>query len=158
MSISFQCPNCGKRFKVRDDLAGKRAKCTCGNVMTIPKAAPSAAAPPPTPPVAKLAPQPTESFGSFLDDELKEPAPQTGPTSDSSAWEYDVSAPAAEMPRPTTFPRQHYAETTTTTSDDDDESGAGAVLGLVIFVLVFGVGNWILYSTTGYIIIPIPRR
>ncbi len=45
---------------------------------------------------------------------------------------------------------------------DDDESSAGtpsgALPGWVWFVLVYGVGNVILYSTTGILLIPIPRR
>jgi hypothetical protein len=36
-------------------------------------------------------------------------------------------------------------------------SSSGA-WGWVIFILIFGVGNLILYSTTGWFIIPIPRR
>jgi hypothetical protein len=39
----------------------------------------------------------------------------------------------------------------------DASSGSG-VWGWVIFLLIFGVGNLILYSTTGWFIIPIPRR
>jgi hypothetical protein len=37
----------------------------------------------------------------------------------------------------------------------DSSSG---VWGWVLFILIFGVGNLILYSTTGWLIIPIPRR
>ncbi|HEV7843950.1 MAG TPA: hypothetical protein VGO69_09660 [Pyrinomonadaceae bacterium] len=37
----------------------------------------------------------------------------------------------------------------------DSNSG---VWGWVLFILIFGVGNLILYSTTGWLIIPIPRR
>lgn len=38
----------------------------------------------------------------------------------------------------------------------DDEEGGG-IGGLVIFVLIFGVGNFILYQTTGIFLIPIRR-
>ncbi len=31
-------------------------------------------------------------------------------------------------------------------------------MGWIIFILIFGVGNIILYNTTGWIILPIPRR
>lgn len=40
------------------------------------------------------------------------------------------------------------------------ESGGGdnsAVIGWIIFILIFGVGNVILYSTTGIVLIPIRR-
>lgn len=39
-------------------------------------------------------------------------------------------------------------------SDDDDGGGLG---GWIIFILIFGVGNFILYQTTGMLIIPIRR-
>lgn len=39
-------------------------------------------------------------------------------------------------------------------SDDDDNP----LMGWIIFILIFGVGNLILYSTTGIFFIPIPRR
>lgn len=42
-------------------------------------------------------------------------------------------------------------------ADDDDGNGKG-IIGCIIFVLIFGVGNLILYLTTGIFIIPIPRR
>ncbi len=37
---------------------------------------------------------------------------------------------------------------------DDNDSGIG---GWVIFILIFGVGNVILYYTTGIVLIPIRR-
>jgi hypothetical protein len=39
-----------------------------------------------------------------------------------------------------------------------EDSGMAAVWGWIIFFLIFGVGNFILYQTTGIFIIPIPRR
>jgi hypothetical protein len=38
------------------------------------------------------------------------------------------------------------------------EGGMGAAAGWIIFILIFGVGNLILYATTGIFLIPIPRR
>jgi hypothetical protein len=35
--------------------------------------------------------------------------------------------------------------------------GENPVVGWIIFILIFGVGNFILYSTTGIFIIPIRR-
>lgn len=37
----------------------------------------------------------------------------------------------------------------------DDEGGG--IMGWVIFILIFGVGNLILYYTTGIVLIPIRR-
>jgi hypothetical protein len=39
----------------------------------------------------------------------------------------------------------------------DDEGGGGG-LGILIFLLIFGLGNFILYQTTGIFLIPIPRK
>lgn len=39
---------------------------------------------------------------------------------------------------------------------DQEEEGSG-VMGWIIFLLIFGVGNVILYLTTGILIIPIRR-
>ena len=36
--IQFTCPSCSKPYKVKPELAGKKAKCKCGNVMQIPAA------------------------------------------------------------------------------------------------------------------------
>ena len=41
---------------------------------------------------------------------------------------------------------------------EEEESNSKGIIGCVIFVLIFGVGNLILYLTTGIFIIPIPRR
>jgi hypothetical protein len=38
----------------------------------------------------------------------------------------------------------------------DDEGGSG-LMGWVIFILILGVGNFILYQTTGIVLIPIRR-
>lgn len=39
MSISFQCGMCGKAFRVKDELGGRKAKCGCGASLSIPKGA-----------------------------------------------------------------------------------------------------------------------
>lgn len=39
-----------------------------------------------------------------------------------------------------------------------DDEGGGGFGGLILFVLIFGVGNAILYFTTGVFLIPIPRK
>ena len=36
--IAFACPECGKRLEIRDEHAGKKAKCPgCGAVLTVPR-------------------------------------------------------------------------------------------------------------------------
>ena len=39
MPISFQCPECAKSFNVRDELAGKKARCKCGAAIQVPQPA-----------------------------------------------------------------------------------------------------------------------
>ena len=39
-----------------------------------------------------------------------------------------------------------------------DDNEGNAWVGWLIFILIFGVGNAILYATTGIFFIPIPRR
>jgi hypothetical protein len=39
MPIVLQCPNCGKHYSLPDDTAGRHAKCRCGQVIEVPRAA-----------------------------------------------------------------------------------------------------------------------
>ena len=41
---------------------------------------------------------------------------------------------------------------------DDGSNQGGGIAGLLMFILIFGVGNLILYKTTGMLFLPIPRR
>ncbi len=36
MTIEFSCSGCGSQLKVKDDAAGKRARCRCGTVVAVP--------------------------------------------------------------------------------------------------------------------------
>jgi len=77
MPISLRCPDCGKVYRIRDERAGKQAKCQCGAVMRIPADAaskdepawedeviraldPSTAAEPPSGPREKARPEPAQ--------------------------------------------------------------------------------------------------
>jgi len=43
MPIAFQCDACGKRYQVKDALAGKRVKCAaCGHALQVPLPPPAA--------------------------------------------------------------------------------------------------------------------
>lgn len=37
----------------------------------------------------------------------------------------------------------------------DDDEGGGGFIGILIFIAIFGIGNLILYLTTGIFIIPL---
>ena len=45
----FNCSTCGKEYRWKPELAGKKAKCKCGNVITVPAKPPAAAKPKPRP-------------------------------------------------------------------------------------------------------------
>jgi len=46
MAIEFRCPSCNSLFRLKDELAGRRAKCPkCKTSVTIPSAAPEPASP-----------------------------------------------------------------------------------------------------------------
>jgi hypothetical protein len=70
MAIELACPKCRQKYRLKDELAGKKAKCAkCGESIHVPAAAPVAAAvapaakaPAPKPPAPKpAAPKPTAS-------------------------------------------------------------------------------------------------
>ncbi len=33
--ITFQCSRCSKKYRISDEYAGKRVKCSCGTVNTV---------------------------------------------------------------------------------------------------------------------------
>ena len=63
---TIQCDNCGKQFKWREEIAGKRMKCPCGGVVSVPANAPAGAvhAEVGTATGAKPQPQPARSGGA----------------------------------------------------------------------------------------------
>src|SRR5688500_10718781 len=73
----FSCPSCGKQFAWKPELAGKKGKCKCGGVLSIP-------AKPPAPPAA-----------------VKAAAPEPNPFDDPySVAEEPMQAPPSYAPAP----------------------------------------------------------
>jgi hypothetical protein len=60
MPIAITCSKCNRKYQVREELAGKTAKCQCGQPIPIPQPPPSAPAP---------APAPSAGVASLFDDE-----------------------------------------------------------------------------------------
>ena len=56
MPISFTCPQCGKRYAVNNEMAGKAAKCGCGNQLVVPSPEAETPADETTSPVAPAEP------------------------------------------------------------------------------------------------------
>jgi predicted Zn finger-like uncharacterized protein len=105
MPIEFACPECQRGYRVKDELAGKTAKCgKCGHRMRIPQTAHSPAARA-TPARAKepvAAGSPKVAAGS----PTKAPAKPVGPSSMSS-WldeELEASHPAVPTARKSAGP------------------------------------------------------
>lgn len=81
MPIACACSTCGKRYRVADDMAGRKGKCTCGDVFVIPQIAapePTAIPPlPPPPPKTAARVEADASAESEDDDFSSEPPPRT---------------------------------------------------------------------------------
>jgi hypothetical protein len=45
MAIDFACPMCHKQYRLKEELAGKSAKCSCGHKMKVPQASQQATGP-----------------------------------------------------------------------------------------------------------------
>lgn len=76
MAGTVACASCGKEYRWKPELAGKRAKCKCGGVVSFPKADPvAAAAPPPPPPPPPDLPEGFEDFGVAEDAPPPPPPP-----------------------------------------------------------------------------------
>ena len=85
MPILLQCPGCGKGYRLRDELAGKRVKCSCGTETTVPSAGAEAAA----------------SSNEFqLEEELRQPvAPQKPPHAPQKAAAGKAPSATDSLPR-----------------------------------------------------------
>lgn len=71
MPIEFAC-DCGKKFKVPDEYAGKRSKCTaCGNPVLVPTP------PPPEPPATVEESAEDAALRALTEGDDPEPAPRT---------------------------------------------------------------------------------
>ncbi len=70
MPFSFQCPHCSATYTLDDTMAGKQAKCRCGNAIILP-----AAQAPANPPSAPMQSDPAVQSG-VADPGLQPPSPQ----------------------------------------------------------------------------------
>ncbi|AMV28479.1 Agglutinin receptor precursor [Gemmata sp. SH-PL17] len=86
MPITLGCPSCGKRFRARDESAGKRVKCPyCQAAVPVPTSEESASAGAPTAPLPPVAPPPSRAASPLR------PAPVAPPED----W---GAVPAASVP------------------------------------------------------------
>ena len=98
----FSCPSCGKEYKWKPELAGKKGKCKCGGVLAIPARPPgsataspgAAAAARPKPKPVPAPPPEDDAFGDAYD--VAEEPVQAAPTySPAPTTTMSAVAPAA---------------------------------------------------------------
>jgi hypothetical protein len=109
MPITLGCPSCGKRFRARDESAGKRVKCPfCQAAVSVPTpdeaaaaGAPTETLPPPPPPRRAAPPPPpppsSDDFSMSVASSVLAPAPPPPPAPVSAAppadWGAEPSQP-----------------------------------------------------------------
>lgn len=105
MPITLGCPSCGKRFRARDESAGKRVKCPfCQAAVTVstPEEAAAAGAPTETltAPVPSAPRPPTPSSPEFVLPPLNPPTPPPAPkpVSAAPAGDWGASEPTPAQP------------------------------------------------------------
>jgi predicted Zn finger-like uncharacterized protein len=134
MSIALQCEQCGTRYALRDELAGKAVKCkACGRVLRVP-------VPPPSSPrrrrrrssrstaaaMSSNTPSGLDLYG--LDELAAASDPEPQPRDDSSP---DEPAPALDPPR-----RRPKRSRSRSDSDSDSRSGARSSVAVVVFLVL----------------------
>ena len=91
MTISFQCPQCSRKYQVGDEFAGKRVQCKCGQKLTVP--APSS----PTDSAGPSAGGESDPLSDLFDEAL--PPPAIGPAAVGAAQGGPVVLPRAKRPQ-----------------------------------------------------------
>jgi hypothetical protein len=121
MPIAVSCPKCNRKYQVRDELAGKTAKCQCGQPLPIPQPAPKGVA-------------------SLLDEENLGPLAPADPFAGLPA---DVGAATGPLPPVGTLPKKHPQRTTLNPTLIWVLVGAGAacVIGGVVLLAVNLLGG-----------------
>jgi phage FluMu protein Com len=80
MPITLGCPSCGKRFRARDESAGKKVKCPyCQSAVQVPTPEESAAAGAPTAALPSTTPAPAPVIATAADWGTAAPAPPAPP-------------------------------------------------------------------------------
>ena len=87
----FNCSSCGKEYRWKPELAGKKAKCKCGSVIAVPLKQPAAPRPAPKP-----AEQDADLDGLYaLAQEKKKATVRSADVADSGAGGYRCTSCAA---------------------------------------------------------------
>ena len=137
MSINVQCPGCGKRYKVDERFAGKKAKCqSCGGAIAVP----GAAAPKPPPP-----PPSDDPFAAM--DELE----QTG-TAAAEPTRVAAATPPAAAPPPrragTVYNPALAQPTVVPPRSSGPSQGVKVALSVGVGLVCFVLGFWLVHLLT----------
>lgn len=144
--ITVFCPSCGQMHNADPQLAGSQAQCPCGSVITIPSG-PAGGDDLFAPGTLAGGAAASSASGSIGADDEYNLAPEDNrpPAQQQNAANELLAKQAAAIAEVERNQQAAY---------EDDDEGGGGIGGIVIFILIFGVGNFILYQTTGFIIIP----
>ncbi len=120
MPISLKCPKCRQSYRVKDELAGRRVQCKCGEAMAVPQ--PAAASEP-------AAAGASDPLSSLLDEEM--PPAAEGPTLRST-----VVAAGSGLTQTAPLPTIKPAKKTGLNPVLIGAIAGAAVVGVLLIVLV----------------------
>jgi predicted Zn finger-like uncharacterized protein len=131
--IAVNCPHCSAAFNVKDEYAGKRAKCpSCKEPLTIPGVGDTVKMPPPAKPVAARKPKPAE-----VDEEPVSPMRKRGARADAEDDDAPVSpkrrrGASADADEEEERPRSNRKRRD---EDDDKPKKKGSPLPLILGIV-----------------------
>lgn len=101
--IVCKCPACSKAYKVRDELAGRSAKCACGHRFIIPAPAEPFPTPPPNPPAdaANVAPPPAPPTPPAPEPAAPPAKPEAASAEPSESEDVKPAEPESDVFQPT---------------------------------------------------------
>lgn len=172
---TIYCPHCGRKLKCPSTVFGRRVKClSCAESFLAPReeedifeleseetspAASKTAAHDPADVLGDLARSEeladSQSQG-FTCPDCKATLPQGARICVQCGFDLETGRRLQRSVDNTQAAKTEKEPIRRLTMSDDDEGGGAT--GWIVFILIFGVGNWILYETTGWFILPIPRR
>ena len=169
MAIAVNCEHCGHSGRVGDNLYGKVVKCPkCGGHLQV--GSPPASAPPPRPGSPLASP-----LGGAMDEDdgrpyqLSSQCPDCGSQMSPGAvicvkcgFDVRTGSKHTRSESPPLVPtymasRASEYEERASPSRSTSGDGEGGMGNIFWFIMIFGVGNAILYYFTGIVIIPIRR-
>ena len=129
----FSCPSCGKQFTWKPELAGKKGKCKCGGVLSIPATPPAQGQTPPIPRASQRAAPPPPP--------PPPPVPEGNPFDDPyTVAEEPIDAPPYIPPRSAAAATSTVTRPAVATAGADAAGGAGLKLHVGPSLRWFGIG------------------